>query len=37
MAPETPIYFELRIEKAGRTYLRSVVVESPETLDISLA
>jgi hypothetical protein len=34
---ETATSFELRIEKAGQTYLRSVVAESPEALDSSLA
>jgi hypothetical protein len=34
---ETATSLELRIEKAGRTYLRSVVGESPETLDFSVA
>lgn len=33
---ETAASFELRIQKGGRTYVRSVVGESPQTFDSSV-
>jgi hypothetical protein len=36
VAHETATSFELRIQKGGRTYLRSLVGESPETFDPSV-